>query len=202
MQEFCQVNLPSIIQIGDILISSEILTEHFCCNYEECRGACCIVGDSGAPLQEEEISQLERDYDSFKEWMSEDGRRKVAQCGFFEVDTDSDLVTPLIDGSEACAYSRFEDGNCLCAVERCHSAGRCRFVKPISCRLYPVRVKKFSNGLTGLNLHRWEICRGAFEKGRKEGVKVYQFLEGPLTDAFGKDFYKELCDLARLSDSR
>lgn len=198
LQNFCSMNGSSIIEIGDILVSSEIVTEYFCCNYEECRGACCIIGDSGAPLLEEETSLLERDYPHFKTLMSLQGCGKVEECGFFEIDRDGDLVTPLIGNGQECAYTRFEDGNCLCAIERCHSAGKCRFVKPISCRLYPIRAKVFRNGITALNLHRWDICKGAFEKGKREGVRVYEFLKAPLTDAYGKQFYDELCVAAKM----
>ena len=108
------------------------------------------------------------------------------------------MVTPLLRGGEECAYTRFEGDNCLCAVERAHSAGQCRFVKPISCRLYPIRVSTFRNGTRALNLHRWDICRCAFEKGRNEGIRVYEFLKKPLTDAFGEGFYDALEAAARL----
>ena len=190
------MNLPSIIQIGDILVSSEVLTEHFCCDYEVCRGACCIIGDSGAPLQESETAELERNYPRYEAWMSVEGRRKVESDGFFEIDVDGDLVTPLLHGSEECAFTRFEGENCFCAIERAHCAGRCPFVKPISCRLYPIRASVLRNGLTALNLHRWEICRCAFEKGRKEKVPVYKFLREPLIDAYGQAFYDELSSVA------
>ncbi len=186
------MNLPSIIQIGDILVSSEVLTEHFCCDYEVCRGACCIIGDSGAPLLESETAELERNYPRYEAWMSVEGRQKVESDGFFEIDVDGDLVTPLLHGSEECAFTRFEGENCFCAIERAHCAGRCPFVKPISCRLYPIRASVLRNGLTALNLHRWEICRCAFEKGRKERVPVYKFLREPLIDAYGQPFYDEL----------
>ena len=190
------MNLPSIIQIGDILVSSEVLTEHFCCDYEVCRGACCIIGDSGAPLLESETAELERNYPRYEAWMSVEGRQKVESDGFFEIDVDGDLVTPLLHGSEECAFTCFEGENCFCAIERAHCAGRCPFVKPISCRLYPIRASVLRNGLTALNLHHWEICRCAFEKGRKERVPVYKFLREPLIDAYGQPFYDELSSVA------
>ena len=190
-------NVPSIIQIGEILVSSEILTEYFCCDYETCRGACCIIGESGAPLLESELEPLERDYPHYEAWMSVEGREKVAESGFFEVDRDGDLVTPLLHGSEECAYTRFEGESCFCAIERAHCAGRCAFAKPISCRLYPIRASILRNGLTALNLHRWDICKCAFEKGNREGIRVYEFLRAPLTDAYGQAFYDDLCAVAR-----
>ena len=194
----CLMNTSAIIEIGDILVSSEVVTEYFSCNYEQCRGACCIIGDSGAPLLEEEAPLLERDYSAFSPLMTEEGRRRISETGFFEIDADGDMVTPLVGDGGACAYTFFEGRNCLCSIERCNATGGCRFVKPISCRLYPIRVSKFSNGCTALNLHRWDICRGAFEKGRREGVRVYEFLKKPLTDAFGEDFYGALLQSAAL----
>ena len=180
------------IQIENFLISSEVITEYFSCNYDECLGACCIVGDSGAPLEEEEAQLIEKDYEAIREYMSQEGRSKISQTGFFEIDRDGDIVTPLLGDSEECAYTRFEGKACFCAIERCHMAGRCNFIKPVSCRLYPIRASRLSNGLTALNLHRWDLCKGAFAKGRREGVRVYQFLKGPLSDAYGEEFYKML----------
>ena len=190
------MNVPSIIQIGDILVSSEVLTEYFCCDYATCRGACCIIGDSGAPLLENETELLEHHYPQYEGWMSSAGREKIAETGFFEVDADGDLVTPLLHGEE-CAYTCFEDAGCFCAIEKAHCAGRCPWVKPISCRLYPIRASVLSNGMTALNLHHWDICKCAFEKGKKEKVPVWQFLREPLIDAYGADFYTELSEVAR-----
>lgn len=187
-----------IIQIGEILVSSEILTECFACDYDVCKGACCIEGDSGAPLEEEEPILLESEYDNYKELMSPAGRERIDEVGFFEIDVDGDLVTPLLGNSEECVYTRFEGGSCWCSIERAHCSGKCDFVKPISCRLYPIRVSKLSNGTLALNLHRWEICKCAFDKGKKEGMPVYRFLKEPIIDRFGEEFYTELEAAAKL----
>ena len=126
----------SIIQIDDILVSGEILTEYFACDYAKCKGICCVIGDSGAPLLECELPALEKNYDRFSPAMSENGRRAVDEKGFFEIDIDGDLVTPLVPGSEECAYCRREpDGSCLCAIEEQWNKGNGDFCKPISCRL-------------------------------------------------------------------
>ena len=119
----------TIIQIGDVLVSEDVVCEFFACDYPVCKGACCIVGDSGAPLEEEEIPALERDYPSFCSLMSDAGRTAAESSGFFAVDREGDLVTPLVPGTEECAYCRFEGDNCLCAIEK---AG---LTKPISCAL-------------------------------------------------------------------
>ena len=181
----------TIIQIGDILVSEDVVKEYFACDYEACRGICCIEGDAGAPLDEGEIPALERDYPLYSGEMLEVGREAVALNGFFEIDPEGDTVTPLVCGSSACVFAHFApDGACMCAIEKCG----CR--KPVSCSLYPVRVKMFRTGSLGLNLHKWDICKPAFEKGRREGIRAYQFLKGPLTDAFGEEFYTALCAAA------
>ncbi|MBR1795336.1 MAG: DUF3109 family protein [Bacteroidales bacterium] len=183
----------TIVQIGDILVSEDVILEYFACDYPVCRGKCCIVGDSGAPLLEEELDPIEANYDVFSPLMREEGRQAVREKGFFEIDRDGDLVTPLVPGSEECAFCHFEDGNCLCSIERQFFAGKSTFRKPISCQLYPVRAVRMRNGTIGLNLHRWDICACAFEKGRREGIRAYEFLKDPLTEAYGADFYEALC---------
>lgn len=181
----------TIVQIGDILVSEDVISEYFACDYERCKGRCCIEGDSGAPLDEAEIDGLERDYPQFCSLMSEGGKQAVLREGFFSVDRDGDLVTPLVEGSCECAYSHFtEDGSCLCAIECC------KLRKPLSCSLYPIRVTPLTGGGKALNLHRWDICADAFAKGRREGIRVYQFLHKPLVQAFGQEFYEALCAAA------
>ncbi len=181
----------TIVQIGDVLVSEDVVCEYFACDYPVCKGACCIVGDSGAPLEEEEIPAIERDYPAFKELLSEKGREAAEASGYFAVDRENDLVTPLVPGTEECAFCRFEGDNCLCAIEK---AG---LVKPISCALYPIRVKKFKGGGMALNLHRWDICKCAFERGKREEIRVYEFLRGPLIRRFGPEFYDALCAAAK-----
>ena len=167
----------TIVQIGDILVSEDVVMEYFACDYETCRGACCIAGDSGAPLEEHELEGLERDYPAYEGFMTPQGRDAVAATGYFEVDRDNDIVTPLMapDGERTqdlpCAFCHFgAAGECLCAIEM---AGR---VKPASCSLYPIRVTRLTGGGLALNVHHWDICKPAFEKGRREGIRVYQFL--------------------------
>lgn len=191
----------TIIQIGDILVSEDVITEYFACDYEKCKGCCCVYGDSGAPVDESEIEALERNYPVYSPLMQQKGRDIVAQKGFFDIDIEGDIVTPVVPGTpgkEECVYTHFdEDGNCLCSIEKCFFAGKCNFRKPVSCWLYPIRVTKLTGGGLALNVHRWHICKDAFEKGGREKVRVYQFLEGPLKEAFGEDFYDALCAAAQ-----
>ena len=181
----------TIVQIGDILVSEDVVTDFFACDYPVCRGACCIIGDSGAPMEESEKASIGRDYPVFSSLMTPGGRAAVEKKGFFEVDRDGDTVTPLSETGEECAYCHFgPDGECLCSIEMCGMR------KPVSCSLYPVRVTRLSSGALALNVHHWDICRPAFEKGRREGTRVYRFLRKPLVDCFGQEFYDALCTAA------
>lgn len=184
--------LPALLQIGDILLSTDIVTEWFACDYPVCRGVCCIEGDSGAPMDildgMDEASALEAAHPSYRALLDKEGEAVLSSGSFSVIDRDGDTVTPLVPGSGKCAYCHTDPSKGLtCAVEM---AG-CR--KPLSCSLYPIRVKRLSSGIIALNLHRWEICRCAFEKGKREGIRVYEFLKGPLTAAFGEEFYSALC---------
>lgn len=191
------MNHGTIIQIDDCLISEEIFTEYFACDYEKCKGCCCIIGDSGAPLEECEVDAIEKNYPLFSPLMQGKGRSIVSEKGFYEIDIDGDLVTPLIPQTEECAYTLFDDeGNCFCAMERCWFQGKTDFRKPISCWLYPIRVSHLRNGSRALNLHRWHICQDAYEKGKRENIKVYQFLKEPIIHCFGEDFYDAMCAVA------
>jgi hypothetical protein len=189
----------TIIEIDDCLVSEEILTEYFACDYEKCKGCCCVIGDSGAPMEECEAGAIEKNYPIFSPIMTDAGRAAVASKGFFEIDMDGDMVTPLVPGSEECAYTIFdEEGNCFCSMERCWFQGKGDFRKPISCWLYPIRITTLRNGMRALNLHRWHICQDAFAKGKKEKVRVYEFLREPIERYFGEDFYQALCEAAKM----
>ncbi len=181
-----------IFEIGGCLVSSEILTEHFACDFEKCHGACCIIGDSGAPLENNEVDSFRKEFDNYRKYMTPEGIGALHKQGFGVVDQDGDLVTPLVNGEE-CVYTSFDkDHNCFCATELAYCKGECKFRKPISCALYPIRISTLSNGVQALNLHRWSICKCAFEKGKKEKVPVYVFLREPIIRKFGEDFYSAL----------
>ena len=167
-------NIPPIIQVGDVLLSSEILTDKFCCDLSVCKGECCVEGDAGAPVTMEEIAEIE-------------------EC----VDTVWD------DLSASAYYGDIEDWNthlpikncCLCALEKAYRAGKSHFCKPISCALYPIREKKLGDGLVGLNYNRWSVCKMAIAKGIQENLRLYQFLRDPLIRRFGEAWYQELLDM-------
>ncbi len=192
-----------IIEIDNCLVSTEILTEYFCCNYSDCQGCCCIVGDSGAPLEEGEADCLKSRYSGYAPFMAPDGKLAVETQGFSIIDSDGDEVTPLVKGDGRCAYSVTDaSGNTFCAVEKGFEKGRGTFRKPLSCWIFPIRLKKFSTGSTGLMLSREHLCSAAFTNGRQKGIKVYEFLREPIIHKFGKDFYSQLCQAAELLDKQ
>ena len=149
-----------MIEIEDKIVSTELLTEPFCCDPAHCKGMCCVEGDAGAPLEIEEAERLEQEFEAYKPFMKPEGIEAVCKQGFIVVDSDGDYTTPLIGRAE-CAFSFEENGITLCAIERAYQLGKTDFIKPISCHLYPIRLTRFSNGSIGLNYHRWSICSSA-----------------------------------------
>ena len=190
-----------ILQVGDVILTHEILTEYFCCDLEACRGACCVEGDSGAPLQLEEVAEMENVLDTVWPDLSAEAQRTIDRQGVAYTDSEGDLVTSIVRGRD-CVFTCYgADGCCYCASDKAFREGRCSWPKPISCALYPIREKQFGNGLVGLQHHRWEICKPAVELGRKLQLKIYQFLKDPLVRRFGQAWYDELCEVARQLES-
>lgn len=180
-----------MIEIDDKIVSADLLRECFACDLSKCKGICCVEGNAGAPLEEEEVGILEREYEAYKPFMAGEGVAAVEKQGFAVLDEDGDLTTPLVNDAE-CAYSYRENGITLCAIERAWREGKTSFHKPISCHLYPIRVTKFSNGTFGLNYHRWSVCKSACECGKKLGIPVYKSLKEPIIRQFGEEFYEAL----------
>ena len=194
-------SLPPILQIGDVLISSDLLTEEFCCDLDVCHGACCVEGDAGAPVTMDEIMEIEDALDAAWGDLSASAQAVIDQQGVAYTDQEGDLVTSIVGGKD-CVFTTYgrlgdTDNVCLCALEKACREGRCAFCKPVSCALYPIREKVFSDGTVALNYHQWDICRCGREKGRRLHMPVYRFLKEPLVRRFGEDWYQELCDVAR-----
>ena len=186
-----------ILEIGGVLFSPDIITECFCCDYEKCKGICCVEGDAGAPVTIDEIAEIEECLDAVWPQLSASAQSVIDKQGVAYADRDGDMVTSIVRGRE-CVFAREENGCWLCMLEKqarqkAHSSS---FIKPISCALYPIREKVFSNGYVGLNYHRWDVCRDAVEKGKALGIPVYKFLREPLIRRFGEAWYQELCDVA------
>ena len=181
-----------MIQIKDTLISDDIITECFVCDLSRCKGECCIAGDSGAPVGEEEKKTMEDILPHVLPYMTPEGRRTVELMGAWVVDSyDRSPVTPLIDGKECAYLIKNDEGISLCAIEQAYNDGKIRFKKPISCHLYPIRLSQIMS-YTALNYHRWEVCSDACVLGKKLGIPIYKFLKEPLTARFGKNWYAEL----------
>jgi hypothetical protein len=179
-----------MIIIDDTSISDDLYLVKFCCNLERCKGACCVAGDAGAPLDENEISILEDDLDIIKSYMTEGGIRAVEEQGVFDYDIFGKFVTPLVNDAE-CAFTNFKDGIAYCAIERAYFDGKTKFRKPLSCHLYPVRITKYAT-FEAVNYHKWDICKPALKVGNKEGIPLYKFLKEALIRKYGADWYLEL----------
>ena len=186
-----KTSLHMIIEIDNILVSEDILTEEFCCDLDACKGICCVEVDAGAPVTLDEIGGIESALDDVWDDMSASAQAVVDKQGVAYTDRDGDLVTSIVGGKD-CVFTCYQDGCCLCALERAYRDGRTAFCKPISCALYPIREKRLSNGITALNYNRWDVCRDAVRKGRELHLPVYKFLREPLTRRFGDDFYQKL----------
>ena len=181
-----------MIAVSDkILVSENILTEYFTCNPRACQGICCVEGESGAPLTQEECTYLETEWPRYIPTMQNAGVHAVEKQGPWTLDIEGDTVTPLIEGKE-CAYAFFRDRNCLCAIERAHNQGVSSFRKPISCWIYPIRVQKLADGLIGLNYHKWYLCSTARELGAQKKIRVFEYLKEPLIHCFGRDVYQAI----------
>lgn len=180
-----------LVEIGDKIVSTQVFERKFVCDLNACKGACCIEGDAGAPLTVEEVSIIEDDLDVIKPYMREEGLKAVEEQGVFYMDQENEPVTTLVNGAE-CAFVYFDEkGITKCAIEQAHIDGKTAFKKPVSCHLYPIRVKQF-NEFKALNYDQWAICAPACDCGEKLDVPVFRFLKEPLVRAFGEDFFSEL----------
>ena len=185
-----------MIVIKDTLVSLDVIERCFVCDLGVCKGQCCIDGDAGAPLTEEEKLEIDKHLTEILPMLTPGGRHAIESQGTAYYDSEADLVTTLVEGAN-CAFSIFsDDGTCLCALEKAYREGKLPNLKPSSCFLYPVRLKKLGN-MTALNLHRWKICSCAEKNGRKLGVRAYQFLKEPLIRQFGQEWYDELDKTAK-----
>ena len=218
--------LPPIIQVGDVLISSDILTEKFCCDLSACKGQCCVEGDAGAPVTLDEIAEIEDCLDEVWGDLSASAQAVIDKQGVAYTDQEGDLVTSIVRGKD-CVFTYYDslqftvdglqmnteapekstvnckpstvniDNCCLCALEKAFRAGKTHFCKPVSCALYPIREKRLGNDLIGLNYNRWEVCKMAVAKGQQEEILLYQFLREPLIRRFGEEWYDELLNTVK-----
>jgi hypothetical protein len=180
-----------VIEHRGTLISEDLFEKRFVCDLNACKGACCVEGESGAPLEPEEDALLRELWPKIRPYIPEKGQRAIDAHGVSEVDDDGDLVTTLVEGRGECAFTVFENGIALCGIEKAWKDGVVDFRKPISCHLYPIRIARLKFH-EGLNYHRWPICKPACECGAKLDVPVFRFLKDALTRKYGAEWYAEL----------
>jgi hypothetical protein len=181
-----------MLRIDNHIFSFDLLEKKFVCDLPQCLGNCCRYGDSGAPLNSAEVRILNEIQNDLEPYLSPSGKETIEKLGTSLKDIEGEMVTPLIDNAE-CAYTFIEEGNIFkCAIEKAWSDGKVTFRKPISCNLFPVRMKKFVT-FTAVNYEEWPICIAGRERGRKEGVYAYEFLKDPLIRALGEEMYEQLC---------
>ena len=184
-----------MIELGRTIISEDILEKEFVCNLSACKGACCVEGDAGAPVDEAEAKILEDIFPKVKPFLRPEGVAAIEQQGTSVTDWDGELVTPLVKGKE-CAYVIFDDkGITKCGIEKAWEAGAVDFQKPVSCHLYPVRITVYKD-FDAVNYHKWNVCSPACTLGKELEVPVYKFLKGALTRKYGEAWYGELDELA------
>lgn len=180
-----------MLQIDDTIISLDLLDQRFVCDLDACKGICCIEGDDGAPLEEEEVKIIEDLLPIIWDDLTEKSKELIKKQGVSYIDSDGEPVTSIVNGDECVFTYTDEKGQCKCAIEKAFREGKTDFYKPISCHLYPVRLQKYEE-YTAVNYHQWSVCNCARKLGGKLGVPVYQFLKEPLIRKFGKEWFEQL----------
>lgn len=184
-----------MFQIGETIVSLDIITENFLCDLTACKGECCIEGDSGAPIEDIEVDILNEILPAVWDDLSIKAQKVINEQGVVYKDRDGDMVTSIVDNKD-CVFTYYDgDHTCKCAIEKAYKEGKIDFYKPISCHLYPVRLEKYKDFIA-INYHRWKICKAAVALGKAEGLKIYRFLKEPLIRCFGEEWYEELCLVA------
>lgn len=178
--------------IQNTLVSLDILEKDFCCNLDSCHGCCCIEGDAGAPISDEECREVEQILPILLSDMTPEARAVVQQQGISYLDPSGERVTSIVNDKD-CVFARTDhNGWCYCLIEKAFNAGKIKFKKPISCHLYPVRLTQVGDKV-GVEYHRWDICHCARVLGKKNHIRLYEFLKEPLIRRFGQEWYDELC---------
>ena len=180
-----------MIEAGNVLVHEDVVKNNFVCNLNKCKGACCIEGDSGAPLNADELDTLTAIYPKVKPYMTAKGIETVEKHGAYVTDFEGDYTTPCVDTNKECAYVIWENGITKCAIEKAYENGDINWKKPISCHLYPIRITRYPE-FDVLNYDRWSICSPACTFGDQLQVKVHEFLKEPLIRKYGAEWYKEL----------
>ena len=190
-----------MIQIGDVVVSLDVLKEKFLCNLDACKGACCIEGDAGAPVELDEIEKLEEVLPIIWEELAPEAREVIDKQGVVYTDQEGDLVTSIVHNKD-CLFTCYDErGCCYCAIEKAYREGKTDFYKPVSCHLYPIRVGDYGP-YKAVNYNRWDVCKAAVLLGQKENLPVYKFLKEPLIRKFGEEWYAELAEVTEELERR
>ncbi len=188
---YLQHKFTSMFELGKTVVSEEILENHFVCDLNACKGACCVEGSGGAPLEDDELNILKGLFEELKPFLRPEGVKAIEEQGSYVKGEDGEWETPLVNKKE-CAYVVFsEQGIAKCGIEQAYNAGAINWKKPLSCHLYPVRIREYTM-LTAVNYHRWEICDPACRLGDQLKVPIYRFVKEALIRKFGKEWYEEL----------
>lgn len=180
-----------MIQIQNTLISLDLIERYFLCDIGKCKGACCIEGDSGAPLEESEIAEIEKLLPTIWNDLAPQAKEIIEKQGVSYIDEEGDLVTSIVNQKD-CVFTCYDSkGVCMCAIEKAYKEGKTDFYKPISCHLYPVRITKYDT-FQAVNLHKWDICRIAETLGKRKQLRAFQFLKEPLIRVYGEQWFQEL----------
>ena len=184
-----------MIQIGDVVVSLDVFQEKFLCDLGACKGACCIEGDAGAPVELDEVMELEEVLPVIWDELAPEARAVIEKQGVVYTDEEGDLVTSIVNNKD-CVFTCYDEkGCCYCAIEKAYRERKTDFYKPVSCHLYPIRIGD-SGPYKAVNYNRWDVCKAAVLLGKKENLPVYQFLKEPLIRKFGEEWYKELVTVA------
>ena len=182
-----------MLTVENAIISDDIVEHFFVCNLDKCKGACCVEGDLGAPLEEDELPIMEEILDEVMPYLTEEGKREIERQGPYILDDEGDFSTPTIDGKE-CAYALYDEQGILkCGIELAQKDGKIDYKKPISCHLYPIRVGKYDD-FEAINYDRWDICAAACAFGKELSVPLYEFLKEPLIRKYGENWYNKLLE--------
>lgn len=180
-----------MMKVGEVLVSDDVKSVEFVCHLEKCKGACCVEGELGAPLEEDELPVMKEIQSAVAPYLTEDGKKAIAEQGPYLLDEDGDYSTPTIGGRE-CAYAHYDAKGVLkCGIEQAYLDGKISYRKPISCHLYPIRITK-KKDFEAVNYHKWSICSDACTLGKSLQVPLYKFLKDPLIRKYGEQWYAEL----------
>ncbi len=180
-----------MLQIDDKIVSFDVINEYFCCNLSECKGICCVQGDAGAPLKNDELILIEDNFEKVKKYLPEKNIKEIEKQGLFYKDKDGEFITPCLDSGDCVYLAKDEQGIYKCVFEIAYLKGEIDFWKPVSCHLYPIRITKYKT-FTAVNYQTRDICAAGRFLGHQKKIKLYEFLKAPLIREFGEEWFEKL----------